>query len=168
LREEAAVSRVLSVSVDSDMLCRSGSLRRSYPWSFSPAALASFACRSSKVQNRSAPSSRADATCRVSRVVGASRVPCCWASRTHVSKDISGMLVSAHTPRPRSAMNSEFNCRASESEIRRRNSARATACAHSARCSGVSHRRRCPEMRRRARPEFVSLRYRETRKLEST
>lgn len=88
---------------------------------FSPCALASFARRSSNVQKRSALSSRAQATCRLSSVRIPKRWPCRWASSRQRENAFSGMAISNQKLAARSASNSRKSRSESEGCIRPRN-----------------------------------------------
>jgi len=132
-----------------------------------PAALASFPCRSSKVQNRSALSYSAHATCNVSSVPRAIFGPCWRASSAQRSKAPSG--IGTCIQRPCATCSSRWavmRCD-SDNESSPRNTCWLIACAHSALWSGVNHDGGAETMRRRASGECRSFRYNETTKLVS-
>ena len=134
---------------------------------FSPTARASFVWRTSKVQNRSAPTSNAEATCSVSRVARPSRAPYCPASWMHRSNASSGRGPCNQNRDARSRSKSLVSTCASSVDIFRDARCCATACAHSALWSGVSQIRECCGTIRCASVKCRSCRYRETKKLES-
>jgi len=134
---------------------------------FSPSALASLACLSSKVQNRSALSSSAQATCKLSRVRTPSLGPWCRASSAQRSKANSGNAVGRQRPAAWSDASWASNCSDFSAVRFPQNCCLARAWAHSARCRAVNTRDETSRMRRRASGECSSRTYRETMKLES-
>jgi len=122
-----------------------------------PAALASFPWRSSKVQNRFAFSSRAQATCRLSSV----RIPSLGPNRrprsAHSSKAVSGTGMVCQIRTAQSSWKSRWSRSASAMVICRRNTCCAIACVHSAMCSGVIGGRSPPPNMRSAVVEWASF-----------